>query len=390
LSRHRSLIPLLLSVLVLTRPGTAKAQLDTQWRQNLEVGLEHPIRGNGPLNGYGFLLLNRPHVPTEDWYLRVVLSPIYVLGELVRDRWPAEGHAVGMRFDGGFFAHNFSDFRNGDYKRAESFNGNGFGASLSYYWRQLKIAGVLPVEGQLRVWVDYAFYGDGSDTSPDFRLPADSPIYSVRGGVRIGGIPAELFPKKAIEASVWHEVNYRATAGSFGLPERPQETKHFTQRTWARAGSIFTPWLDHTVSLVLTGGVAEDTDLLSVFRLGGALRFRGDVPLILHGYNAGEVFARAFGLVNASYQFAPIPGVDWFRLQLSGDYARIDYFPGRSLPRPNLFGAGVDAIFALTKFTRNATVVLGYGYGFDAPRGNGTGGHEVHVLFEKKFSLDAK
>lgn len=376
------LIPVLLGILMLTWTGAAKAQLDPQRRTNLEVGIETPILGNGPLDGYGFLLLNRPHFPTEDSYLRVVVSPVYLASELVRDRWPAAGNAVGLGIAGGFFADNFNEFRDGDYKRRESFWGHGGAASLSYYWRQLRIAGVLPVEGQLRLRPQYAVYTTGPDTRSAFRLPADSAIYSLRGGIRVGGIPPELFPKRALEVSVWHEAGYRDRAGRFGLPERPEETSHVTQRSWARAGGIFSPWLDHTVSVFLTGGMAEDTDALSVFRLGGALRFQSEFPLMLHGYHAGEVFARRFGLLNASYQFAPIPGVDRFRLQLSGDYARVDYFSGHSLPHENLAGAGADAVIELTKRT---TLVVGYGYGFDAPRGHHAGGQEAHILLEVKF-----
>ncbi len=380
--RHRSLILSLLSVLILTWNSTANAQLDPQPRTNVEVGFEAPLRGNGPLDGYGFLLWNRPNFPAEDWYLRVVASPVYVRSELVRDRWPAEGHAVGIGIFGGLFDHNFNEFQDGEYEKGDSFWGHGGGATLSYYWRQLKIAGVLPVEGQLRFRPEYAVYANGFDTSSDFRLPADSAIYSFRAGLRVGGIPPELFPKQALEVSVWHELSYRATAGSFGLPEQPQETNHFTQRTWIRAGGILSPWLDHTVSLFLTGGVAETTDVLSVFRMGGALRFQRELPLILRGYNVGEVFARRFGLVNASYQFAPIPGVDWFRLQLAADYAYVDYFSDHSLPHHNLVGAGADAITTIAKI---ATLVVGYGYGFNAPRGDHEGGHEIHVLLEVKF-----
>ncbi len=380
---HRSPIPVLLGVLLLTWTSLATAQLDPQWRTTLEAGLEKPIRGNGPLNAYGFLLVNRPHVPAEDWYLRIVLTPVYLRSELVRDRWPADGHAVGVGISGGLFQNNFDEFREGDYKRGESFRGHGGAATLSYYWRKLKIAGVLPVEGQLRLRPEYVVYDNGSDTSSDFRLPADSAIYTLRAGVRAGGIPPELFPQRALEVSLWHEVSYRDDAGRFGLPDRTQATLHFTQRSWVRAGGIFTPWLDHSVNLFLTAGIAETTDALSVFRLGGAFRFQGELPLILHGYTAGEVFARRFGLINAAYQFPPIPGIDWFRLQFSGDYARVDYLSGHSLTHRNLAGAGMDAIIAFTKI---ATLVVGYGYGFDAPRRDHNGGHEVHILLEVKFS----
>jgi hypothetical protein len=302
--------------------------------------------------------------------------------EIIRDRWPAEGHAVGLGIDGGGFQNNFNDYRNGVLEKTESFWGHGGGASLSYYWRQLKIAGVLPVEGLLRLHPQYAAYTDGPKTSSAFRLPADSAIYAFRAGVRAGGVPPDLFPKQALEISVWHEARYRATAGQFGVPGQPQQTIHFTQQSWARAGAILPVWLDHTVSLFLTGGVAEKADVLSVFNLGGPFRLRSEFPLILHGYNVGEVFARRFFLANASYQLAPIPGVDWLRLEFSGDYARVDFFSGHSLPHHNLTSAGADIIASVTK---SATLVLGYGYGFDAPRQRHSGAQEAHLLFEKKF-----
>jgi hypothetical protein len=381
-SGYRSLVPWLLGLLLLASPDPAAAQIDTQRRTNLEAGGTAPLLGNGPLDAYGFLLLNRPHLTIEDLYLRVVISPVYVTSELIHDRWPADGHALGLGLAGGLFGYNFSEYRDGDYKRRESFWGHGGGLSLSYYWRQLKIAGVLPVEGQLRLKPQYAIYDTGTDTRSDFRLPADTGIYSARAGIRVGGVPPELFPKRALEISVWHEASYRDNTGRFGLPERPQETEHFTQRSWARAGGIFSPWLEHTISLFLTGGIAEATDELSVFRLGGAFRFQSELPLTLHGYNAGELFARRFGLINASYRLAPIPGVNWLQLQIAGDYARVAYLSGHSLSRHNLTGAGADVVLA---FTETTTLVLGYGYAFDAQRGGHSGGQEVHAMFEMKF-----
>ena len=381
-ARPRGRIALLLSALSLTWTGAATAQLDPERRTYIEAGLTKAARGDGPFDGYGFVLLNRPHFPSPEWYFRLVVDPTYLTSELVRDRWPAEGHAVGVGIDGGGFQNNFNEFRAGEFLKTESFWGHGAGASVSYYWRQWKIAGVLPVEGQLRLRPQYAAYTKGWNTDAAFVLPADSWIYTVRAGLRAGGSPPELFPKRALEVSIWHEASYRDTAGRFGLPAQPQETQHFTQKTWARAGGIFTPWLEHTVSGFLTGGVAEQTDVLSVFLLGGPLPFHSELPLILHGYNQGEVFAQRFALVNLSYQLAPIPAVDWLRLQVSGDYAWVDYFPGHSLPHRNLTAAGLDVIAAVFK---GATLVVGYGYGFDAPRHDHAGAQEVHVLVEKKF-----
>ncbi len=381
-SPHRCLSPLLFSLLILICAGTAQAQIDPERRTNIEAGMMKALRGNGPFDGYGFVLWNRPHFPSEDWYFRLVVDPTDLNAELVRDRWPAEGHAVGFGIDGGGFQNNFDDFRNGDYQKTGSFWGHGAGASLSYYWRQLKIAGVVPVEGQLRLRPKYVVYADGWKTDASFALPADTGVFKARAGLRAGGVPPELFPKQALEVSIWHEVSYRGSAERFGFPDQPQETKHFTQKTWGRAGGIFTPWLDHTISLFLTGGVAETTDVLSTFLLGGPLPFHSEFPLILHGYNQGEVFARRFGLINLTYQLAPLPAVHWLRLQFNGDYARVDYFPGHSLPHHNLTAAGADVIAEVFK---GISLVVGYGYGFEAPRHDHSGAQEIHVLFEKKF-----
>lgn len=163
---------------------------------------------------------------------------------------------------------------------------------------------------------------------------------------------------------------------------RPQELRHLTQRAWARAGGVATPWTGHTARLFITAGTAESTDPLSSFRLGSALPFRSEIPIVLHGYYVGEVFARRFWLVNFSYRFPVWPGSERIKLQLAADYAQVDYLPGRELPRKGLRGAGTEVSVAVTK---QVTVILGYGYGLDAPRGNGFGGHEANALIEVKF-----
>jgi len=43
------------------------------------------MRGNGPLTGYAYLFLTRPHFLDHDLYLRVVISP-YIVSELIDGR----------------------------------------------------------------------------------------------------------------------------------------------------------------------------------------------------------------------------------------------------------------------------------------------------------------
>lgn len=106
----------------------------------------------------------------------------------------------------------------------------------TYYLRGPKVADVLPLEAQILVQPTYVTYHRDDDTSPRFRLPENSAIYRTRAGVRVGGVPPDLFPELTAELSLWHQLSYLQYAGRFGLPERPQQTKHLTQRTWMRLG----------------------------------------------------------------------------------------------------------------------------------------------------------
>ncbi|MBI4011832.1 MAG: hypothetical protein HY359_05960 [Candidatus Rokubacteria bacterium] len=327
------------------------------------------------------MLWNRPHFLEEDLYLRIVFAPTYLTGDLVRDRWPAPGHALGIGLGGGFFPYNVDEFRLGDHKDRESFWGHGGEATFSYY-RRLKIADVVPVEGQLRFRPQYVVYERTGTTGRSFRLPVDTAIYTGRVGVRVGGEPPELLPELAIELSLWYETSYRQDGESYGFPDNPVATERHVQQAWGRLGGVYSVTKTQTARLFLTAGTSWSADRLSSYRLGSALPFRREFPLVLHGYYVDEVFARRFWLLNASYRFPAWPGTERVKLQLSFDYARLDYLPGHVLPRRALRGVGVDVTAALTD---RLTLILGYGYGLDAPRGAAFGGHEVNALLEFRF-----
>ena len=369
------------SAQVPARVETPYTLIDAESRTYIQGGVETPFRGNGPVTGYGYLFITRPHFLHEDLYLRLVIPPGYFISELVRDHWPSQNSAVGFGVSGGLWADSQVEFRSGRFEKEESFSGHSAGGTVAYYLRGPKIGGLLPLEGQIRVNPKYVLYDRTDDTSNRFRLPENSAIYDGRVGVRLGGMPPELFPSAALEASVWHAVSYREAAGRYGLPERPQESEHLTQRTWTRLGAIYT-FSGTQASAFLNAGIAEDVDALSAFRLGGGLRLRAEFPLMLHGYNVEEVFARRFWLVNLAYRFPIWPGQDQVHLQLLADYARVDYVRDHQLPRSGLAGVGANLSVALTK---SITLAVGYGYGIDAPRHRSFGGHEVDAQFEFKY-----
>lgn len=91
---------------------------------------------------------------------------------------------------------------------------------------------------------------------------------------------------------------------------------------------------------------------------------------------------RRFLLMNRAYRFPVWPGQDRVHLQLLGDYAWVDYVEGHHLPRSGLAGVGANLSVALTK---RITLAVGHGYGIDAPRRRGFGGHEVHTQFELEY-----
>lgn len=355
--------------------------VDAEDRTRLQVGASGPLRGNGPLAGYAYAFLTRPNFLGEHLYLRAIIAPVYAAGELILDHRPTTNSALGFGLGGGLFAASHASFRDGHYEKGQSFSGNLAEATLAYYLRGPLIAGVLPLEAQIRVRPTYVIYDRDHDTLRRFRLPEDSTIYRVRAGIRVGGIPPDLFPEFAAELSLWHQISYREDAGRFGLPEQPQETKHVTQETWMRLGGIYS-FQGTQASAFLNAGIAEDSDPLSGFRLGGGLRLRAEFPFMLHGYNVNEIFARRFWLVNLAYRFPIWPGQDRVKLQLLADYARVNYIPSYRLPHTGLAGVGANLSVALTK---RITLVAGYGYGIDAPRDRGFGGHEVSTLLEFKY-----
>jgi len=162
------------------RVETPYTLMDNETRTYIQVGVESPMRGNGPLTGYGYLFITKPHFFTEDLYLRLVVPPGYFMSELVLDRWPKENSAFGLGLSGGLWADSQVEFRDGRFQKEESFSGHSVGSTLAYYLRGPKV-GPLPLEAQVRVNPKYILYDRGGDTSLRFRLPENTMMYDARG-----------------------------------------------------------------------------------------------------------------------------------------------------------------------------------------------------------------
>ena len=98
---------------------------------------------------------------------------------------------------------------------AESFEGDGGEISASVY-HLFNPGDLIPLNFLLRGTAHYSFYGRNDDTAANFQLPNDHGDFSVRTGLRCGGVEPTLFPALAMELSVWYEGHLRSDSGNYG------------------------------------------------------------------------------------------------------------------------------------------------------------------------------
>jgi hypothetical protein len=171
---------LLVGILV---PLLCQAQIDPYRRQLLQFGYNQPVEGHWPLAGYLFYLLNQPDFLRPNLTLRLAVAPTYVDSEV------GFTHAIGPQTDlalglsGGGFADSYYEIRRGQYLAAESFLGNGGGASVSLYHR-FNPNQRLPLSAVIRGIIDYSSYERDDDTADTFVLPDDRFTYIGRAGLR--------------------------------------------------------------------------------------------------------------------------------------------------------------------------------------------------------------
>lgn len=300
----------LLWSLVLTAVWPAHAQLDPEPRQLLHLGLNQPLRNDGPQARYLFYYWNMPEVPTTNQVLRVVLAPAYLDGELGFKGLLGENTDLGLGLFGGGYAYSYDEVRRGNYYRDESFDGHGGGANVSVY-HLFNPGSTVPLNGIVRASVDYRTFAKGSDTADNFAVPESQPFVSLRAGFRYGGIEPLLLPRLGFELSAWYELEHRTDSGAYGFngDRRLEDTSH---RFWGRAQLLYTiPRLEHYAVVGFMGGAVLNSDRFSAFRVGGALPFTSEFPLYLPGYFYNELSSKNFGLAYGLYSVPFGPAKQW-------------------------------------------------------------------------------
>ncbi len=364
--------------LTLFAPAFASAQIDPVKRDLIQVGYNAAFEGRAPLAGYAFYYHNQPDFLRTNLTLRLALAPVYLDSELgfVGGLGPNTDFAIGVA--GGGFADGYNEIRGGAYLQNESFDGNGGEISASIY-HLFNPGDEIPLNFVLRGTAHYSVYNRDDNTATNFTLPGDHGDFSVRTGLRWGGVEPTLFPPLAMELSVWYEGHLRSDSGAYGFGG-DRELKEQSHLFWAEAALAYTlPKSQQSFYVRLTAGTSVDADRFSAYRLGGFLPLIAEFPLSLPGYFYQEISARQFVLFNANY-LLPLDQKKRWNIDVNAASAFVDYLPGESQPGNWLNGVGGGILYHSQ--SDRWKIMLNYAYGIDAIRSHGRGANSVGLLMQ--------
>jgi hypothetical protein len=357
------------------------AQIDPEERKLLQLGFNQSLHNDGPTAAYAFYYWNQPDVPATNMTLRLAIAPVYLDGELGFKGLLGQNTDLGVGVFGGGFYNSYYEVRQGNYYRDESFVGNGGGAALSLY-HLFNPGATVPLNGIVRAGMNYHVFSDTSDTADNFKLPSDQPFYTLHTGLRWGGKEPLLTPRLAAELSVWYDLEYRPDHGTYGLGG-DRELNSVSHRFLGSARLIYTmPRSEHYLALGLTGGAVINADRFSAYRLGGALPFTSEYPLMLPGYFYEELSAQNFGLLYGLYAI-PLGRSKSWSIFAGGATALVDYVDG--LDQSGNWNSGVTGGVSFKSKNRRLQAVTAFGYGIDAIRSDGRGGYSVAFLLQYNF-----
>jgi hypothetical protein len=229
-----------------------------------------------------------------------------------------------------------------------------------------------------------SYYTRDDKTDANFVLPDDQTTGFVRAGLRWGGKEPLILPELAMELSVWYEGQLRSDPGLYGYAH-DRELNQDTHLFWARAYLAYTfPKSRHNFSVSITSGASLNADRLSAYRLGGVLPMGTEFPLSLPGYYYQELTAERFLLIDGQYTMPLDKAKCWFLTGFAGT-GLVDYLPG--LEQPGHWHSGLGGGVAYESPSRSWMVILGYGYGIDAIRGDSRGAQVVGLFCQ--FDLEA-
>jgi hypothetical protein len=205
----------LLSGLALVLPLAAWAQIDPVKRGLIQFGYNQPLEGREPLAGYVYYYHNQPDFLRTNLTLRLAVAPTYLDSELGFGQALGPNTDFGLGVAGGGFADSYNEMRGGKWIEPESFDGYGAELSANVYHR-FNPGQLIPLSLVVRGAAHYSAYAANDSTAANFSPPNDGTTFSVRTGLRWGGIEPTLFPDLAMELAVWYQGEFRTDSGAYG------------------------------------------------------------------------------------------------------------------------------------------------------------------------------
>lgn len=358
--------------------AAALGQIDPERRDLLQLGYNAAFEGHAPLSAYAFYYYNHPDFPRTNLTLRLALAPTYLDSELGLRNALGANTDLGIGIAGGGYADSYNEVRHGQYLPTESFDGYSAELNLSLY-HLFNPGRMIPLNGLLRGTAHFVTFAPLDGTAGTFRVPDNMGLFKVRTGLRWGGREPTLFPSLAMELSAWYEGQFRTESDTYGFGDRKLRPQ--SHIFWGEAYLAYKlPKLEHSFSINLTAGASTGTDRLSAYRLGGFLPMVSEFPLSLPGYYYQELSAREFLLMGGTYLLPLDHGHRW-NFSLSAATALVDYLPALTQPGDMNSGLGAGIFYTSSSWR----VMLGYGYGIDAIRSDGRGGHSIGILLQLDF-----
>jgi hypothetical protein len=360
---------------------TVFAQVDVASRRTLSIQTEEAVsRGSEEsLGAVGYFWFNQNNYPWTNTALRVIYAGVFLDAELSYYVAGNTNSAVGLGGGGGAFINSVTPYVNGERLARQSYSGDDVHARV---FVNQTIPNPSPLALNLRgtYAISESFYRDNGSTE-NFNLPPDFFTQTLQAELRFGGVQPGLLSKRGAELYVGADANYRSGFDAFGPDSGPVLGR---QSEYERVFSSLTfklPAGPTVVDARLCGGYGDHLDELSAWKLGGNLVNVGSYAYTLHGYYLHEFCTDRFVMSNLALT-VPVNDDHKLAVHFYGDWANARGVPPLEREYHNYFGVGSGVSFRAPWKT---DVLLSYGYGINAVRNGGHGGHEVALGLERQF-----
>lgn len=345
----------------------------------LEGGISVPAdHGRGYPKGFGYFFWKRDAWPWPTTDFRLIFGGIEGDTELTMRGF------VTRDTDLGFGVNYHITGRLEEYDRGQINIGNRM--RISHYSGRLFLQQHIMVNYletvRLRLTYEYGYtqYYHDDDTTPTFQLANNGSFQTIRLNSSMGKLNHSNDRPSGWNVNLGAEATFRDNWKSWGPATTPWKSPSEFQKLTLDGTYVVSSFDEQKLVTKLTGGVGNELDRLSTYRLGGSLSgFHSS--FVLHGFYIKEIFAEDFGLLNLDYVI-PLLKEQRLALHLYADSAITRRTDIPDHEPHGWVGTGTGLSF---RGWWDTHWLVGYGYGINAQRGSNDGGHEFFAQISKEF-----